>query len=420
MTEKQKKLVAVKGQERITRRQFMAGAGAAAVSFAVVKPGLVRGSKANSKVRLGMIGCGDRGKGIGEKFVGHGGYEIVSAADYFEDRVEEFGEKFGVDKAHRYTRLSCYKKVLEQGVDAVAIESPPYFHPEQAAAAIDAGVHLFMAKPCAVDVVGCNIVAEAGKKATVNKLCFLVDFQTRANELYREAVKRVHYGDIGRIIYGDANFVTGPTWLTWNPIGKYLEEKPGDPEARLRAWGLDKALSGDIITEQAIHAIDVASWILDAEAVSAYGTGGLASRKMGNVWDHFAVIYRFAKDIVLSFNCKQGGTDDYGGIMCKMYGTEGAIETHYGGEVGIRGAAPYKGGETSDIYWGGASKNIADFYDNIVNGRSENTTVGASVRSTLTSILGREAAYRRHEMTWDEMIKANEKLEADFLKDLKA
>jgi len=419
MSENKKTGVGVKSGRRISRRKFMAGAGAAAFSFAVVKAGAVRGTKANSKLRLGMIGCGMRGKGIGEKFVAHGGYEIVAAADYFEDRVEEFGEKFGVDKGHRYTTLSCYKKVLEQGVDAVAIESPPYFHPEQAAAVIDAGVHLFMAKPCAVDVVGCNIIAEASKKASANKICFLVDFQTRADALYREAIKRVHFGDIGRIMYGDANFVTGPTWLTWNPIGKYLEEKPNDPETRLRAWGLDKALSGDIITEQAIHTIDVASWILDAEAISAYGTGGLASRKTGNVWDYFAVIYQFPKDIVLTFNCKQGGTNDYGGILCKMYGTEGAIDTHYGGQVGISGTTPYKGGETSDIYWGGASKNIADFYDNIINSRYENTTVQASVRSTLTSILGREAAYKRREIMWDEMIKASEKLDADFLKDLK-
>ncbi len=420
MSENEKTGAGVKSGRRISRRKFMAGAGAAAFSFAAVKAGAVRGTRANSKLRLGMIGCGMRGKDIGERFVGHGGYEIVAAADYFEDRVEEFGEKFSVDKGHRYTTLSCFKKVLEQGVDAVAIESPPYFHPEQAAATIDGGVHVFMAKPCAVDVVGCNIVAEAGKKASANKICFLVDFQTRADALYQEAIKRVHFGDIGRIMYGDANFVTGPTWLTWNPIGKCLEEKPNDPEARLRAWGLDKALSGDIITEQAIHAIDVASWILDAEAISAYGTGGLASRKTGNVWDYFAVIYRFPKDIALTFNCKQGGTNDYGGILCKMYGTEGAIETHYGGQVGISGTTPYKGGETSDIYWGGASKNIADFYDNIINSRYGNTTVQAAVRSTLTSILGREAAYKRREMTWDEMIKGNEKLEADFLKDLKA
>ena len=419
MSEKQKSLTTGKRQRQITRRDFIAGAGAAAFSLAVVKPSAVRGTEANSKVRLGMIGCGMRGKDIGERFVGHGGYEIVAAADYFRDRVDEFGEKFGLESGKRFTGLSGYKRVLDSGVDAVAVESTPYFHPEQAAAAIDAGIHVYLAKPAAIDVWGCNLVAESGKKATEKRLCFLVDFQTRVNRFYREAVKRVHYGDIGHLMYGEANFVTGPTWLTWNPIGKILYDKPNDPEARLRGWGLDKDLSGDIITEQAIHAIDVASWILEEDAISAYGRGGLKSRKIGNCWDYFTVIYEFAKGVVLTFHCKQGGTDDFGGCDCTMFGTKGAIDTHYGGQVSIRGSAPYKGGETSEIYWGGASKNIADFYDNITKGRYANTTVAASVRSTLTSILGRSAAYEGREMTWGEMIKDNEKLEVDFLKDLK-
>jgi len=420
MSEEAEKSVVGERERRMNRREFIAGASTAALSFAAIKPKLVFGTEANSKVRLGMIGCGMRGTDIGDKFIEQGGYEIVAAADYFQDKVNEFGEKFGIEQNKRFTGLAGYKRLLEAGVDAVAIESPPYFHPEQAAAAIDAGVHVYLAKPIGVDVPGCNLVAETGRKATSNKLCFLVDFQTRANRFYREAVKRVHYGEIGRIMYGDANFVTGPTWITWNPIGKILADKPNDPEARLQAWGLDKALSGDIITEQAIHALDVASWIVGEDALSAYGTGGLKSRKTGTAWDYFAVVYHFPKDVALSFNCKQGGADECGGIMCRFYGTDGVIDTHYGGDVGIRGSTPYKGGKTSEIYWGGVSKNIADFYDNITNGRFANTTVQPSVRSILTSILGRDAAYKRREMRWDEMMKANEKLEVDFLKDLKA
>lgn len=404
----------------VSRREFIAGAGAAAFSFAAMRPKVAFGTEANSKIRLGMIGCGMRGKGIGERFVGHGGYEIVAAADYFEDRVDEFGEKFGVLREKRFTGLSGYKKLLESGVDAVAVESPPYFHPEQAAAAIDAGIHAYVAKPVAIDVPGCNLIAESGRKATGKRLCLLVDFQTRANDFYREAVKRVQYGDIGRLMYGEANFVTGPTWLTWNPIGKVLYDKPNDPEARLQAWGLSRELSGDIITEQAIHALDVASWIVEEDAIKAYGAGGLKSRKIGNCWDYFTVIYNFPKGVVVTFHCKQGGTDDFGGIVCTMWGTEGAIDTHYGAEVSIRGKVPYKGGVTSEIYWEGASRNIADFYDNITRSRYANTTVAASVRSTLTSILGRDAAYKGKELTWDEMMRAGEKFEVDFLKDLKA
>ena len=415
---KDKKKTTECGDGKISRRDFIAGA--AAMSFAVMKPSLVRGTEANSKIKLGMIGCGMRGKWIADLFVKHGGYEIVGAVDYFEDRVDEFGEQFGVDKAHRYTTLSGYKRLLEQDLDAVAVESPPYFHPEQAAAAVDAGVNVIVAKPSAVDVPGCNLIAESGKKATAKNLVFYVDFQTRANEFYREAVKRVQYGNIGHIVCGEASFKCGDIWNTWNPVAHFLKDNPNDPEARLKAWGMDKKLSGSIVVEQSIHAIDVATWILDADAVSAYGTGGRKHYKYGDIWDYFAVIYHFPKDVVVNFMAKQCDGGHFGNNGCLMYGLDGAIDTHYGGKVSILGSNPYRGGETGNLYPEGTSANIATFYDYITKGRFANTTVAPSVRSNLASILARDAAYKGGVLTWDEMIKANEKLESDVIKGLKA
>jgi hypothetical protein len=97
-----------------------------------------------------------------------------------------------------------------------------------------------------------------------------------------------------------------------------------------------------------------------------------------------------------------------------MYGTKGDMDSNYGGMVSIRGNTPYKGGETPELYWDGVKKNIAELYNNIVKGRYGNTTVPASVRSVLTSILGRNAAYKGEVMTWEQMMNANEKLEADL------
>ena len=122
----------------LDRRGFLAGAGAAAFSFSIIKPELVRGSQANSKIALGMIGCGGRGTWIADLFRQHGGYEIVAAMDYFQDKVNPFGEKYNVAPERRYSGLRGYRRMLEGKLDAVAIESPPYFHPEQAAAAVDA------------------------------------------------------------------------------------------------------------------------------------------------------------------------------------------------------------------------------------------------------------------------------------------
>jgi len=161
---------------RLGRRDFLAGTGAA-VSMTMVKSGTRASTQANSKIRLGLIGCGMRGKWIADLFVKHNGYQIVGAADYFQDRVDEFGDKFGVAANRRYTSLSGYKRLLEQGLDAVAVETPPYFHPEQAAAGVDAGVHVIVAKPAAVDVPGALLIRDLGTKASAAKRCFFVDFQ---------------------------------------------------------------------------------------------------------------------------------------------------------------------------------------------------------------------------------------------------
>ena len=94
-----------------------------------------------------------------------------------------------------------------------------------------------------------------------------------------------------------------------------------------------------------------------------------------------------------------------------MYGPRGTIETHYGGTVIIHGEKSYKGGRTGNLYTDGAVRNIADFHAAITQGDCSNPTVSPSVRSNLTTILGRMAAYKKAEVAWDEMLKAAEKLE---------
>jgi len=395
----------------ITRRRFLAGTGASVLAFTVLKPELVRGAEANAKIDVGLIGCGNRGKWMADLFQKHGGYNIVAVADYFPDRADEAGAKFNVPAANRYTGLSGYHRLLAQKLDAVVIESPPYFHPEQAAAAIDAGKHVYLAKPIAVDVLGCQTVAESGKKATAKKLCFQVDFQTRANKLYQDAVKAVHDGELGKIVSVEANYQAGEAWASMDQL---LRKDPKNPETRLRAWGVDRLLSGDVITEQNIHALDVACWMLDAAPVRAYGTGGCKRDSAGDCWDHFAVIYYFPNDLVVSFNSHQSGYG-YDDIMCRVYGLKGTADTHYFANVTVKATEFHLDGSVGNMYSTGVETNIATFHDNITQGACANPTVPASVRSNLTTILGRTAAYKNGMATWQEMMRAKEK----FVPDLK-
>lgn len=392
----------------VNRRGFLAGAttGAAALGLTIVKPELASASLANSKIKLGLIGCGGRGNWIANLFNQHGVYEFVAVADYFADRAEKTGQRLKVAASKCFRGLSGYKRLLDAKPDAIVIESPPYFHPEQAMAGVDAGCHVYCAKPIAVDVPGCQTIADAGRKGTEKKRCVLVDFQTRASEIYQEAIRRVHAGDIGPLVSGEAVYYCGTTWG-----GESLKVDTQNPENRLRCWGLDRVLSGDVITEQNIHALDVATWIVNENPLKAYGTCTKKGRvDPGTCNGSFHVIFQFPNDVVFSFASKQFGTgrDDIG---CSAFGPRGSLETHYFGLVFIRGEKSYKGGKMGNLYTEGAVRNIADFHVAINKGDYSNTTVSPSVRSNLTTILGRMAAYKKAEVTWDEMIKANEKLE---------
>ena len=382
------------------RRGFLAGA--TAVGLTIVRPELVAGAAANSKITLGLVGCGGRGRWIANLFKAHGGYQFIGTADYFQDRSDAAAKQLDAPANRAFSGLAGYKRLLDAKPDAIVIESPPFFHPEQAMAGVESGSHVYCAKPIAVDVPGCLTMADVGRKGTQSKRCVMVDFQSRANEFYQEAVRRVRAGDIGPIVSGEAVYYCGPLW------------GHGDmstPEGRIRSWSLDRVLSGDVITEQNIHALDVATWIIDQAPVKAVGTCSKKGRQdAGDCNDHFGAVFTFPGDVMLSFASKQYGSG-YDDIGCRMFGPQGTIDTHYGGLVHIIGNKSYKGGRTGDIYQSGAVQNIADFHTNITKGDCANPTVTPSVRSNLTTILGRTACYKRAEVTWDEMMKAAEKLE---------
>jgi predicted dehydrogenase len=394
----------------VSRRSFLQSSGtvaaAAAAAVTIVRPSAVRGSQANSVVELGAIGCGGRGRWIADLFQKHGKYRYVACADYFQERADALGNARQVPSAARFTGLSGYKRLLEQKLDAVVIETPPYFHPEHAAAAVEAGKHVFAAKPLAVDVPGCLSIAASGKKATAKKLVFLVDFQTRANEAFRETARRIHAGQIGALVCAEGRYPTGGL------AGPFRHKTAED---RLRYWYPIKELSGDFIVEQSIHALDVATWFLDAAPLWAMGTGGKGVRLQADIWDHFAVIFQFPKDVPLSFTCLQAIPGAPEEISCTALGSEGVAYGNYSSEVWIHGRHPYEGAKMKDLYTAGAVTNIADFHCAVSAGDCANATVAPSVRSNLTAILGRTAGYKKGRVvTWDEMLRAAERWQPDL------
>lgn len=386
------------------RRAFLAST-AALTSVTLLKPQTVFGAPANTVVELGLIGCGGRGIWIADLFVKTGKYRLVACADYFSDRTDAVGQKFQIEPARRFTGLAGYKRLLETKLDAVVIETPPYFHPAQATDAVSAGKHVFLAKPVAVDAPGCQAIAEAGRIATANKLVFLVDFQTRANEHFRKAVGLAHQGAIGQLVLAEACY-------PWAGGGRGTP--PATAEGRLRNWYYVLPLSGDFIVEQSIHALDLATWVINADPIRARGVGGRKVRPPASIYDHFAVQYWFPNDLVLSFTCIQSIPFVKDEIRARVFGSDGVIDLDYFGRVFLRGKEESVRTEVPDLYTSGAVVNIHEFHRAMTAGDYANPTVAPSVRSNLTAVLGREAAYRGTELTLAELIREGKKLEPDL------
>jgi predicted dehydrogenase len=300
--------------------------------------------------------------------------------------------------------------IAKGGLDAIAIISPPYFHPEQARAAVAAGLHVYLAKPTAVDVPGCHSIKESGTTARRKKQVFLVDFQTRANEFYIEAVRRLHAGAMGDICFGEASY---------HADRLAIKVPPGSQEARMRNWVFDQALSGDIIVEQNIHALDVMSWTMkDSPPLRCTGTGGRRVRiDVGDAWDHFALAYEYPNHVGVTFSSRQfAGHGDPGGIINRVFGTKGVFSSKYGGPVMIRGAgdAFYRGGGTERIYREGVEVNIRSFHDLVQKKDAANVTLEPSVTSNLVAIMGRMAAYEGRTVTWSELVAIKRKMQPDL------
>jgi len=395
---------------KITRRGFVGGAAAAALSMTIVKPSQVIGAEANSKVKAGVIGLGGRGAWIANFVKQHGGYQVTAVADYFDKVVQRAGEKLGVDKARRFSGLSGYKKVLASGIDAIFLETPPCFFPEHAAAAVAAGCHIYVAKPVACDVPGSLTIAEMGKKSTAAKKVFHVAFQTRTDPMYIKGIKHLLAGDVGKVAMLSSH---------------YFDESFPDPpktktiESRLQKliWVNDVDIGGGMHVNCDIHAVDVGLWMAGGQTpVSASGAGAVCRDKPhGDTLDVYSLTYNFKNGLVMNHRGEHLRNSTFFASDCLAHCQRGYLNTQYTGQVRMIGrGVKFNGGKVVGLYGNGAKRNVAAFHNNIVKGITDNPTVKPSVDVTLTTILGREAAKRRTQLTWDQIIKENKKLEVDL------
>ncbi len=360
------------------------------------------------KIKIGLIGCGGRGAWLGGLFKQHGGYELHATADYFQPVADKAGDALGVDKNRRFSGLSAYKRLIDSGVEAVIVVNVPRFHAQHARAAIEAGHHVYAAKPVAIDVPNALQVLATGQLATEKKLVHFVDYQLPTDPVNIEIVKRIHEGAVGRLTHIDSlGYASG--WP--DPADRNHENLLHGGN-----WLTTTALSGDFIVEYSIHSIDAVLWAVGKRPVKAIGrTRRCRPNPQGDGNDVYTVTYEFDDGLVWTHRCQalRNAQDDI--LLCEIYGDAAYAILNYNGKSFLRGGhQQYGGGAITSLYDQGAIRNIATFYQNVVSGNCENTTVKKAVDDALTGILGREACCRRADLTMEDLIKENRALNFDL------
>jgi predicted dehydrogenase len=423
------------GARETSRRQFIqkTAAGVAAAA-AVSEFPFVQTLRAASdlEIKIGLIGCGGRGTGAVLDAVGaatkiiypQSGYhtedvaegasieraniKVVALADLFEDRLvqcEEQLSKLGIKiaKDRRFVGFDAYKELVAvPEINYVILATPPHFRPAQLKAAIEAGKHVFMEKPVAVDVPGVKMVMGAGELAQQKGLGIAAGTQRRHRESYRTTIQKIHEGALGDIVYAKCYWNGGQIWV--------IDREAGwtDMEWQLRNWNYFTWLSADHIVEQHVHNLDIMNWVLQAHPIKAVsGLGGRQVRigeRHGNIFDHFAVEYEYPGGISMFSQCRQINN-------CK--GTVGEMVVGTLGTSNCRDRIQLKGEEKA---WRHRKRDAnpyqqchQDLIDSIQRGKPINEAQ-AIAESTMTGIIGREAVYSGQPIEWDKAMTSTTRL----------
>jgi predicted dehydrogenase len=383
------------------------------------------------EIKIGLVGCGGRGTGavldamgaatkviypatgyhtedVAEgASVGKKNIRVVALADLFEDRLEGCRTqlaKLGLDipKERCFTGFDAYQQLLAlSDVNYVILATPPHFRPAQLKAAIEAGKHVFVEKPVAVDVPGVKLVMEAGQLARQKGLGIAAGTQRRHMKCYQETIQRIRDGALGEIVYARCYWNGGEIWVVAR------QEGWSDVEWQLRNWNYFTWLSGDHIVEQHVHNLDIMNWVLGAHPVRAVsGLGGRqvrTSKEHGHIFDHFAVEFEYPGGIRMMSQSRQ------------INGCDNLVEEAVVGTLGKSNCKdlilPSQGerwryrGEQTNAY----HQEHEDLIASIQAGTPINEAQ-AVAESTMTGILGREAVYSGKAITWDAAMESTRRL----------
>jgi predicted dehydrogenase len=360
-------------------------------------------------IKIGVIGCGDRGTGImrimdqlPDKF------KVVAICDVLDLHLNA-AQKIAKDEA--FKQYKDHQHLLaDAAIDAVVVAVPLNMHYEIAVDVLKVNKHLYLEKtmtyniPQALDLV--KLVKSRPKQVVQ------VGHQYRYSPLYYRVKEMINKGYLGKISQVDCR---------WDRNGNWRRPVPVPSLERQINWRMYKEYSGGLIAELLSHQIDFINWAFDTHPSEFMATGGIDVFKDGReTFDNVQVMLRYPdQNMVGNFGATCGNSRD--GYLFKIKGTKGTVSllTDQGmfypekdlikekglvdGVTGAtritwdkEGGTPILPHPTKDGTWYA----LSDFYEKIGSGTLPDSNIYTGSKTAICVHLANQALYKKEIVHW--------------------
>ena len=365
---------------------------------------------ANDAIRLGVVGCGLRGKQVLATFVPNADVRLAALCDVWGDRVEEASQR--VNAAADVMKFSDHRQMLEKGqVDAVLVATPDHWHREIAVDAMKAGKDVYCEKPLTLTIEEGPMMVKAAREN--NRIC-QVGMQQRSGatflQAYEEYFKTKKLGKISLV----------RTW--WNGTGAYLWQappalasKPSNLDwnrflgrVKWRDWAPQQywcfrnylEFGGGQVTDLFTHWVDTAHHLMEQDnPISAVAAGGVYHFVDGRTSpDTINLLLEYPGNWTVTFEgTLLPGASGFGMIF---FGSEGRLEIDRKGFAftpAEKGAKPTVVKTTIDQ----TIPHVRNFLDCMKSRKTPNADVQIGHRSVQAAHLGNLAYAQKRRVRFD-------------------
>ncbi len=251
-------------------------------------------------VRVGLVGVGRMGAVLARYLAtGVPKAQLVAIADLHRERAEALAQRYGAEAAYTHP-----DELFGRGdIEAVLLVTPSDTHPQLVESAASAGKHIFVEKPLALTLEGCDRAIAAAADAGVK---LQVGFMRRFDGAYRAARRKIEEGAIGRPVLFKS--------INRDPVRTSLEF------ARRES-------SGGLIMDMGSHDFDSARWLMGSEALRVHSEGAALAypelEQVGDI-DNAVVNLRFADGAVGNVDLSRNAVYGFD-VRTEVLGTKGAV-----------------------------------------------------------------------------------------------